>query len=190
MNDKLIESLRQVDQFTDTEIDLFKSKLVTIRLSKGEHFLEEGQVNNHIGFIEKGLAMHYQMIGGNEVARDFTIENNWLTYLKSFTNQSVSDMGIKALEDTDLICLTHSGLAELFVAQPKFIAVKNFYIEKSFVDIVQHNANLAMLDAKQRYYKLMKEKPEIISRVSQYYIASYLGIKPQSLSRIRKEANG
>lgn len=190
MNPKLIESLRNVDQFTDAEMDLFKSKLVPIKLAKGDHFLEEGQVNKHLAFIEKGLAMHYQMADGEEVARDFTTENNWLTYLKSFTNQSVSDMAIKALEDTDLVCLTYTGLTELFAAQPRFIAVKNFYIEKSFVDIVQHNANLAMLDAKQRYYKLMKEKPEIINRVSQYYIASYLGIKPQSLSRIRKEANG
>lgn len=187
MNKKLIENLLSVDQFTDAEIDLFNSKLVLVRLAKGDHFLKEGQINKYLGFIEKGLAMHYQMADGEEVARDFTTENNWLTYLKSFTNQLVSDMSIKVLEDTDLVCLSYTGLAELFAVQPKFIAVKNFYIEKSFVDIVEHNANLAMLDAKQRYYKLMKEKPEIISRVPQYYIASYLGIKPQSLSRIRKE---
>ncbi len=190
MYNQLIAGLRMIDHFSDEDIELFTSRLEMITLAKGEHFLEEGQINGSIAFIEKGLAMHYQNINGEEVARDFTTENNWLAYLKSFSNQSVGDMGIKVLEDSSLICLSHTNLMELFVLQPKFVAVKNFYVEKSFVDIVQHNANLTSLDAKQRYYALMKEKPEIIHRVPQYYIASYLGIKPQSLSRIRKEVTG
>jgi CRP/FNR family transcriptional regulator, anaerobic regulatory protein len=188
MYSQLISDLRMIDNFSDEEIDLFTSRLETITISKGEHFLEEGQINRSIAFIEKGLAMYYQIVNGEEVARDFAIEQNWLAYLKSFTNQSVADMNIKVLEDSTLICISYTNLMELFALQPKFVAAKNFYIEKSFVDIVQHNSNLTSLDAKQRYYALMKEKPEIIHRVPQYYIASYLGIKPQSLSRIRKEA--
>jgi ribosomal protein L10 len=54
----------------------------------------------------------------------------------------------------------------------------------------QHSADLAMLSGKERYYKFVKEKPHLINRIPQYYIASYLGIKPQSLSRIRKEIQG
>lgn len=190
MEDKLLGSLQAVEHFSADEMALFMSKMERRVLAKGDHFLEEGQVSKEIGFIIKGLAMHYQVLEGNEVARDFTTENNWLAYLKSFTQQSVSDMGIKMLEDTELLCISYSSLGELFAIQPRFLAVKNFYVEKSFVDIVEHNANLTVLDAKQRYYKLMKEKPELIHRVPQYYIASYLGIQPQSLSRIRKEAHG
>jgi len=188
--DAIVNSLRAVGHFTEAEIDQFMARLVPVKLAKGEHFLEIGQISRNVAFIQRGLAMHYQLVNGEEMARDFTTENNWLTYLKSFTNQSVSDMGIKVLEDTEMVVLSFGALNELFALQPKFITVKNFYVERSFVDIVQHSANLAMLDAKARYYKLMTEKPEIISRVPQYYIASYLGIKPQSLSRIRKEALG
>lgn len=187
---QLVASLRAVGQFSDEEIDLFMSKLQPMSLAKGDHLLHEGQVSKTIGFLETGLVMYYQLMEGEEVARDFIIENNWVTYLKSFTNQSVSDMNIKALEDCTLLTLSFTDMMEVFTKYPKFIAVKNFYVEKSFVDIVQHSANLAMLDAKQRYYKLMEEKPELINRVPQYYIASYLGIKPQSLSRIRKDAHG
>ncbi|NOT73606.1 MAG: Crp/Fnr family transcriptional regulator [Cyclobacteriaceae bacterium] len=189
MFNRIIESLQSVDQFSTEDLDLFQSKLDRLSLSRGENFLEEGKVSKSLAFIEKGLAMHYQTINGDEVARDFTIENGWVTYLKSFTNQSVSDMGIKMLEDSVLICISHSDLMALFTLQPKFMVAKNFFVERSFTDIVQHNADLAQLDAKDRYYKMMKEKPEIVNRVPQYYIASYLGIKPQSLSRLRKEAS-
>lgn len=188
MTNPLIASLKAVDNFSQEDIDLFSSRISKLSLKKGEDFLKEGQVCKHIAFVEKGLAMHYQTIDGEEAARDFTAEGGWVTYIKSFSTQSISDMGIRVLEDTDLQCLSYHTLLELFELQPKFVAVRNFYMEKSYFDIVQHSTNLATLDAKNRYYKMMKEKPDIINRVPQYYIASYLGIKPQSLSRIRKES--
>jgi hypothetical protein len=67
------------------------------------------------------------------------------------------------------------------------LALKTYYVEQSLMDKAQHSANLATLDARDRYYKFMREKPHLINRIPQYYIAAYLGIKPQSLSRIRKE---
>jgi hypothetical protein len=64
--------------------------------------------------------------------------------------------------------------------------MKYFYTELSFMNYAQHSADLAMLDGKDRYDKFLREKPDLINRVPQYYIAAYLGIKPQSLSRLRK----
>jgi len=96
-------------------------------------------------------------------------------------------MGIKALEDMRILRLSATNMQLLFQAQPKFIALKSFYTEVSFMSNAQHSADLAMLNGKQRYYKFMNEKPHLVNRVPQYYIAAYLGIKPQSLSRIRKE---
>jgi hypothetical protein len=78
-------------------------------------------------------------------------------------------------------------MQKLFEAQPKFMVLKDFYTETSFMSYARHGADLAMLSGKQRYYKFMQEKPHLINRIPQYYIAAYLGIKPQSLSRIRKE---
>jgi CRP/FNR family transcriptional regulator, anaerobic regulatory protein len=85
-----------------------------------------------------------------------------------------------------LHCLSFSALDELLAVQPKFFALKAHYVEQSLISMAQHNANLATLDAHDRYYKFMREKPHLINRLPQYYIAAYLGIKPQSLSRIRK----
>jgi CRP/FNR family transcriptional regulator, anaerobic regulatory protein len=188
MYDNLRKNISQLENCSDDEFDFLVSKTEVVLLRKGEYFLKEGQVSNHMAFIEKGLAMYYKIVDGTEIPFDFAIEDQWLAYLKSFTNRTPSDMNIKVLEDTTLFTLEAGKMQELMTRHPKFLALRSYNVEKSLADVAQHGANLATLDAKQRYYQLMKDKPYLINRVPQYYLAAYLGIKPQSLSRIRKEA--
>jgi CRP/FNR family transcriptional regulator, anaerobic regulatory protein len=183
----MLEKIKAAGNLSDEDFALLTSKLETKTLQKGDHFLEIGSVNTNLGFIEKGIAMYYRMMDGEEIPVDFGIEGDWASYLKSFNTQTPADLGIKMLEDSTLHCLSFTSLGELFSVQPKFLALKTYYVEQSLMDLAQHSANLATLDAKNRYYKFMREKPHLINRVPQYYIAAYLGIKPQSLSRIRKE---
>jgi CRP-like cAMP-binding protein len=187
MIDQLISKIQLVDKYSDEDIDLFTGYLSEGYIAKNEHFLNFGEVSHHVAFIGTGLAMHYKLYDGMEIPIDFTPEGEWLAYLTSFTNGTPSDMAIKALEDTRILRLSATNMQKLFQAQPKFMALKNFYTEISFMSNAQHGADLAMLNGKQRYYKFMREKPDLVNRVPQYYIAAYLGIKPQSLSRIRKE---
>lgn len=186
MKDRLINEIKSIVNVSDEDILLFIDSLKEVFIKKGEHFLAEGQVCRHIGYIKKGLLMYYKIIDGNEVPCDFATENGWVTYLKSFSTNSLSDMSIKALEDTCLLTLSNTRMGELFDVQPKFLALRSFYTERYFISNTQHAADLATLPAKERYYKFMEENPELISRVPQYLIAAYLGIRPQSLSRIRK----
>ncbi|HOX84129.1 MAG TPA: Crp/Fnr family transcriptional regulator [Chryseolinea sp.] len=189
MYDNLRNNINDVQVFPDDEIDAFVSSLETIHLSKGEYFLKEGQISNHLAFVDKGLAMYYKNLDGTEIPVDFAIENQWVAYLQSFNNRTPSDMNIKVLEETTLFTLEAGKMHELLIKYPRFLALKSYYVEKSLLDVAQHGANLAMLYAKQRYHQLMKDKPYLINRVPQYYLAAYLGIKPESLSRIRKEAS-
>jgi CRP-like cAMP-binding protein len=140
-----------------------------------------------LGFIEQGLAMYYRVVRGEIIPVDFASEGNWVAYLKSFNQQIPADLGIKVLEETTLHCLTFSNLNILLEQRPKFHALKIHYVERSMMDMAQHSTDLATLDARERYYRLMDERPDLIKRVPQYYVAAYLGIKPQSLSRIRKQ---
>jgi len=188
MFENLRKNINQVEVYPDEEFDVFVSNLEVVHLSKGEYFLKEGQTSNHIAFMERGLAMYYKIVEGTEIPFDFAIENQWLAYLKSFTNRIPSDMNIKMLEDATLFTLEAGKMQALIDRHPKYLALRSYNVEKSFADVAQHSANLATLDAKQRYYQLMKDKPYLINRVPQYYLAAYLGIKPQSLSRIRKDA--
>ncbi len=187
MIDQLISKIQLVDRFSDEDIDLFAGYLSEDSIAKNDHFLNFGEISRHVAFLGSGLAMHYRLYDGVEIPIDFTPEGEWLAYLSSFSQGTPSDMGIKALEDMHILKLSAAHMQLLFQAQPKFIALKSFYTEASFMSNAQHGADLAMLNGKQRYYKFMKEKPHLINRIPQYYIAAYLGIKPQSLSRIRKE---
>jgi CRP-like cAMP-binding protein len=184
--DKLIQDIRSIAGLSEEDIELFKGFVEPGFVAKGDHFLRIGETSQHIAYILSGLTMHYQLADGLEVPCDFTRENEWLAYLKSFTTRTPADMGIKALEDTRFLKLSSTNLQRLSEKVPKVLALRAYYTEQSFIRNTQHASDLAMLGAKQRYYKFMHESPDLISRVPQYHIAAYLGIKPQSLSRIRK----
>jgi CRP-like cAMP-binding protein len=186
MIDKLKKEIKSIADFSEEDIELFGNALEEAFIPKGEHFLREGQICRHLGYIKSGLTMYYKISEGIEIPADFAMENEWIAYLKSFTSGTVSDMSIKALEDTNILTLSNDSMHKLISTQPKFFAIKNYYTELSFIRNTHHASDLAMLNAKQRYYKFMKENPDLINRIPQYHIAAYLGIKPQSLSRIRK----
>jgi CRP/FNR family transcriptional regulator, anaerobic regulatory protein len=187
MIDMLIKKIQLVDKFLAEEIDQFVGYLAEDSIAKNEHFLNFGEISRHVAFIGSGLAMHYKLYDGMEIPIDFTPEGEWIAYLTSFSQCTPSDTGIKALEDMRILKLSATNMQLLFQAQPKFIALKSFYTEASFMSNARHGADLAMLSGKERYRKFMKEKPDLMNRIPQYYVAAYLGIKPQSLSRIRKQ---
>jgi CRP/FNR family transcriptional regulator, anaerobic regulatory protein len=183
----LAAEIRKIGDFSDADIDLFFSFLKESFLQKGDYFLQEGQVSRYLAYTLSGLTMHFITADGIEIPCDFTSEGQWLGYLKSFTSGLPADMAIKALEDTRLLKLSAGDMQLLFQVQPKFMALRSYYTELSLISNAQHSADLAMLNATQRYAKFRSERPDLINRVPQYAIAAYLGIKPQSLSRIRKE---
>jgi len=186
MSEKLITELEKITDFTGEEVELFLNSFTEIFIKKGEHFLIEGNVCKNMGYIKNGLMMYYKNVDGIDIPADFAIENEWVTYLKSFSTGTQSDMSIKAIEDTLLLTISNTKISELFNKHAKLIKLKNYYTEVSFIRNIEHSLNLATLNAKQRYYKFMKNHPDLLNRVPQYYIAAYLGIKPQSLSRLRK----
>jgi CRP-like cAMP-binding protein len=187
MNDSLINELQKIETFSEEEIDRLQGLLVNRLIRKGDHFLNLGQVSRYIAFIDSGLTMHYSLHDGVEIPCNFSVEGEWMGSLKSFTSGSPTEVAIKALEDTSVREISAQHLQQLFVSSPRWLQFKNHLVQLVFFNITQHNADLAMLDAKDRYYKFMREKPDLVNRVPQYYIAAYLGIKPQSLSRIRKK---
>ena len=187
MNDKLFNEIKSLGRFSDEDIELFFSFLEDSFIAKGDHFLREGQVSHYVAYITSGLTMHYEVHDGIEVPRGFSSENQWLGALKNFGSNEPADSAIKALEDTSLLAMSATNLQKAFALQPKLIALKDYYTELSFIRNMQHATNLAMFNAKQRYFKFINERPGLINRVPQYYIAAYLGIKPQSLSRLRSE---
>src|SRR5690242_2140964 len=121
----LLKEIKEIAGISEPEIEDFILSLEEYHLKKGDHFLEIGHVSHHIGYIVSGLTMHYRLHDGVEIPSDFLAENEWVTYLNSFTNRIPSDTAIKALEDTVLLRISAETLSQLLNEQPKFILLKN-----------------------------------------------------------------
>lgn len=182
---RLIDEIKSIVDVSDTEVAAFLDSMETVIVPKGGYFLKEGQVSRRMGYIGRGLMMHYQIHDGNECPTGFTKEYEWVAYLKSFTTGSPSDTSIRALEDAELLVLTSETMARVFELQPKFMAVRSFYTEQFLVRTVDYLSDLANMKARDRYHKFVEQNPDLLNRIPQYLIAAYLGMKPQSLSRLR-----
>ena len=156
-------------------------------LEKDDHFVKEGDVCKGVAFIEEGLVMYYNINeNGQEVVCDFAKENQWFTQYESFTRQSPSHLSIKAIEPTEIQFLSFHAAQQINAEIPGFELFTRKIIEEVFFASLTRSKELQVLRAEQRYDRFAKENPGLIQRVPQYYIASFLGIAPQSLSRIRK----
>lgn len=187
MLDDLIKEIKSLGSFLPSEIDLFIDSFDEVFIKKGDHILKRGQICYHLSYIQSGLLMVYNINDGIEIPYCFMAENEWIGLIKSFNEKIPADKSIKALEDTKLFRLSADKLQQLFSVQPKFMMIKNNLLERVLLRVAQHGSDLRLFDAKTRYYKFMEDNPVLINRIPQYHIAAYLGIKPQSLSRVRKE---
>lgn len=182
---------RLIDFIAKEEASIFKLNTIEQyfnqrKLDKDEYFVEEGKHCRYVAFIEKGLVVYYNLNEGKEVICDFAKEADWITQYESFINHSISPISIKAIEPTNLQVITLEKLKQLYIEVPEFELYTRNIIEKYFISSLKRGSELQGLKAEEMYAKFAKENPELIQRVPQYHIASYLGIAPQSLSRIRK----
>ncbi|RYG40171.1 MAG: Crp/Fnr family transcriptional regulator [Chitinophagaceae bacterium] len=188
MQNQLLQYLSSVQAFSSEELEVIGSYFSLKKLLKEEYLLREGQVCNQIAFIEKGLLLYTRITdSGEEKACDFAKEQDWVTQYNSFITRTPSALSIKALEETEIYTVSFEKLNALYDRFPPFERIARQLIERFFIQAVQRTDDLQNLGASARYEKLLNENPAILQRVPQYFIASYLGITPQSLSRIRKK---
>lgn len=171
---------------TDAEAGLFTGRLKTISVAKKEILLKEGQVCRAIYFVNSGtLRAYYSDKQDKETTIMFGVADWWITDMYSFLNQVPAIMHLDALESSEVLELSKENMDSLYVDVPKFerffrIIVQNAYVREQ-VRVIQ---NLSM-PAEERYEIFIKKYPQIVQRVTQKQIASYLGITPEFLSTIR-----
>lgn len=186
MSEQLISSIRAAIDLSPEDITcinlLFKKRII----KKGDFFLADGQVCKHAGFIEKGLVRYYINADGEEKTYEFGQENNFVCNYESFLPQTPSSKIIQALEDCEMRVISYAGLQVFYRSVKGAERFGRLVIEQVFVQLLQALSSLYTDTSEQRYQKLIREHPDLLQRVSQYHIASYVGVKPQSLSRIRK----
>lgn len=157
------------------------------KLAKKDHMLLPGSVCSEIAFIVKGCLRYYYLKNDVERTGQFFFENSWFTDYESWITKQPSVVGIDALEPTELLIIQFRDLERLYDQNPKFERLGRLMAENTIIGIRNRNISLLGDSPEERYLRLMKERPKVIQRVPQHIIASYLGIEPETLSRIRKK---
>ncbi|PLX05909.1 MAG: hypothetical protein C0596_15525 [Marinilabiliales bacterium] len=183
--DKLIAYIESIVLLTQEEKDLV-SNLAEIEVYKKNDFvLEHGSRCNKIWFVKSGMLRKFHLFEGKEITSWIHIENDIVTSLSAYAQQTVSEEYIQACEDSELISITRSN-SEKLAKYDSFKEFSNTLMEKEFVNIDIHTKMLNQLEAKGKFEYLCKIAPEIIKRAKLGYIASILGITQETLSRVRK----
>ncbi|MFT2010650.1 Crp/Fnr family transcriptional regulator [Pontibacter sp. 13R65] len=191
MNRLSLHTYLQTELLIDINQEIISQFFSTRELGKGEYFIKTGQVCKHLGFLEKGFVKYYKTDDkGQEVVCDFAKESDWITQYQSFIFQTASPLSIIAIEPSTLQIISFDNLQLLYAQVPSIEKHSRKVIENVFFSALERNNELQVLRAEERYVKFAKENPDIINRVPQYDIASYLGIAPQSLSRIKSNYRG
>lgn len=162
------------------------AKVVNVHnLPNGHLLLKEGDTSKNIYFIEQGFARCYYMKDGKEVTQWFMGTGDAMISVFSFFNQVPSQEYIELLEDSVLLSCSYQNLQEIYRKFKEFNVIGRVLTEKYYMQSEERAIVLRSLNAQERYEDLLKKHPEILRKASLKHISSYLGIAPETLSRIR-----
>jgi CRP-like cAMP-binding protein len=172
--------------FSPNELEIFNNLLKYKQYPRKTCLLRAGEVCNFEGFIVKGsLRKYYIDDNGNEVIIQFGIENGWISDIASFADQKPGNLFIETLEDTELLILDPKTKESLLQQVPKFERFYRKLVEKN-ISTMQNRLYFSIAKtAEQKYLDFLEHYPTIPQRVPQHFIASYLGMTPEFLSKVR-----
>jgi len=181
-----------VPDASEDDIKLFSSKAKSLEFQKGKLFVKEGQVCKTLLFIHQGLFRYYLLHEGKEITKDFAVDsqNPFCTAFTSFMLQKPSEIWIEALEASQVWAWDKSDVQPLFEHHPLWQLFAKRMAEQLFYRKEQKEIELLKCSAQERYKRFLADFPGLSQRVPQYHIATYLGIVPESLSRIRAQPAG
>lgn len=187
-NNKLIHYMKKWTSISEKDEEVILSAFEPFSIKKKKDLLQYGEVCQHIDFIVKGcMRSYYVDEKGVEHIFQIRMDNSWISDLESFFSQKPSKYYIEALENTQLLRITFERLDLLYLEVPSLERYFRILFQKAYVNTLNRLNSTMWEPAVDRYHDLLKEHPDLFQRVPLVYIASYLGITPESLSRIRKQ---
>ncbi len=184
----ILQSLSRLAPVNPEVIEAMASYFQHKHLKKKDHWLAPGDYCNSIAFISKGcLRIYFPFEEGTERTARFLFEGEWVSDYESVNTRTKSMMGIEALESTDIFIIRMEDINDLYDKFPSLERIGRLVAEHNVVDICKRYRSLLHDSPAKRYMDLIETQPQVIDRIPQHYIASFLGIEPESLSRIRKK---
>tara|TARA_B100000508_G_scaffold141097_1_gene147075 strand:- start:184469 stop:185065 length:597 start_codon:yes stop_codon:yes gene_type:complete len=171
----------------DKCFDAIMNVMVPKTLERKSVFIEEGHYCNYVHFIFKGACYAYDVDEkGDKHAFQFSLEDYWIGDLYSYFSVRTGIYNAEAIEETHVLALSKKNFEKLCLENPIYERFFRILIQNAFVALQYRHIKTQSVDAEKRYIEFTQKHPHFVQRIPQYLIASYLGIKPQSLSRIRK----
>lgn len=184
---KFLETLRKQAEFTDEQLERFLGRWEVKRLKKKEIHLRAGEICRATAYVNKGCLRRYVINEHDkEVIVNFALEDWWIGDLESFFLEQPTRYYIQALEDSELLLLSRENFLRACEEFPKYKAFHQDKMQRSHFATLKRISITTSGTPEEKYLLLAKEQPLLFQRVPLHYIASYLGIEPESLSRLRK----
>ena len=172
------------------ELQAFMDILIYREVPKKFRLTDVGEIAREAYFINKGLGRLYFIKDGAEINANFAFDNEFIASLQSFLLKTPSRQAVETIEDCELLVINKTRLDELTLAYPKFNIFSKVVAERAFITLQQRAASFILDSPEERYMNMLRDRPNMLERVPQHMIASYLGVTPVSLSRIRKRISG
>ncbi|MCD9856299.1 Crp/Fnr family transcriptional regulator [Epilithonimonas sp. JDS] len=188
MFDVLISHIQEKVDLTKEEIELLKTFFVQKTLRKKQFLFQEGDICKYLTIVSKGILKSYILDEkGNERINLFAFEGWWISDFNSFLNQEKAFLNIDAIEDSELLMISRENYDKLTLEIPIMdryfrILYQNSLVTKDYRLVISNN-----FTAEEKYIQLVEKHPEITQKLSHALIASYLGLSPETVSRIRKK---
>ncbi|HET6721984.1 MAG TPA: Crp/Fnr family transcriptional regulator [Chitinophagaceae bacterium] len=187
MYDLILKNISRFITLTPEEEQYFTSLLKVKKLKKKQYLLQEGDVCKSIAFIEKGALKAYSIDDtGNEHIIQFGIEGWIISDLYSFLTGEPATYNIDAIEDSELVLINKSAHEELLRKLPKYETFTRLNITGAYLAMQKRLTSIIGSPLDERYANFTTTYPEIVQRVPQHMIAAYMGLTPETLSRIRR----
>lgn len=186
MNKKLLEYFSKIMPLTEEESKAIANEMIVRQFKKGVILLKEGQLSPETYFVLEGCVRQYYLIEGEEITKNFFTEEQFVISIKSNSQNMPSSHYLDCCEDCTLLIGNRHKEDDLYKRFPRLEEVSRKIMLKTFEKQQRDMAAYITDSPEQRYIRLLKTGPELIQRIPQYQLASYIGVKPESLSRIKK----
>lgn len=188
MHDALLTTIRRYVALAPAEEALIQAWFVPETLAKGDFFLRAGEVSRQVGFVVRGVFHNFRNRDGQDWTYYFGREHEFIGDYESFLPGQPAAHAIQALEPAELLTISHDNLQRFYREVREGERFGRLVAEALFVSVLRQLTSFYEETPEQRYARFLATYPDLQQRIPQYYIASYVGVQPQSLSRIRGRA--
>ncbi|MEM9832171.1 MAG: Crp/Fnr family transcriptional regulator [Bacteroidota bacterium] len=184
---KLKINLQKHLELSETDWQKFKERINMKAINAGTQLVNEGQIATHLYFIDIGLLRVYHLEDGKEVNTYFACDGQFISCYASFVAQTPSFEYLEAIEDSMVFAISYENLSQLYSESSGFERIGRILAEKNYLCLIDRFYSMQTKTATGKYLDFIENhEKKIVQRVPQYQIASFLGIAPESLSRVRK----